>query len=73
MPDNENKSIGRGFVGGEGLLGVGIAAVAFAQNKKPDGIGIDWLGPHWVAQLVGLVAFGFCWRVLFEWSDINHQ
>ena len=48
-----------GFVGGEGLLGVGIAAVAFVQNKKPAGIGIEWLGPHWLAQSVGLLAFGF--------------
>ena len=51
--------LGSGFVGGEGLLGVGIAAVAFVQNKKPDGIGTEWLGPHWIAQIVGLVAFGF--------------
>ncbi|MBT8078965.1 MAG: oligopeptide transporter, OPT family [Gammaproteobacteria bacterium] len=51
--------LGSGFVGGEGLLGVGIAAVAFVQNRKPDGIGIDWLGPHWLAELVGLVVFGF--------------
>ena len=51
--------LGSGFVGGEGLLGVGIAAVAFVQNRKPDGIGFDWLGPHWLAELVGLVVFGF--------------
>ncbi len=51
--------LGSGFVGGEGLLGVGIAGVAFVQNKKPDGIGTEWLGPHWIAQIVGLVAFGF--------------
>jgi len=51
--------LGSGFVGGEGLLGVGIAAVAFVQNKKPDGIGTEWLGPHWIAQMVGLAAFGF--------------
>jgi len=51
--------LGSGFVGGEGLLGVGIAAVAFAQNKKPEGIGVDWLGSHWVAEMVGLAAFGF--------------
>jgi uncharacterized oligopeptide transporter (OPT) family protein len=50
--------LGSGFVGGEGLLGVGIAAVAFVQNRKPEGIGTEWLGPHWVAALVGLAAFG---------------
>jgi uncharacterized oligopeptide transporter (OPT) family protein len=51
--------LGSGFVGGEGLLGVGIAAVAFVQNRKPDGIGTEWLGSHGVAELAGLVAFGF--------------
>ncbi|HWM27349.1 MAG TPA: oligopeptide transporter, OPT family [Woeseiaceae bacterium] len=51
--------LGSGFVGGEGLLGVGIAAVAFMQNRKPDGIGTEWLGTEGIAQLVGLVAFGF--------------
>jgi putative OPT family oligopeptide transporter len=51
--------LGSGFVGGEGLLGVGIAAVAFIQNKKPDGFGTGWLGSHLVAEIVGLIAFGF--------------
>ena len=51
--------LGSGFVGDEGLLGVGIAALAFAQNRKPDGIGVDWSGPHWVSELAGLIAFGF--------------
>lgn len=51
--------LGSGFVGGEGLLGVGIAAVAFMQNRKPEGIGLDWLGTPGMAQVVGLVAFGF--------------
>ncbi|MDH4109270.1 MAG: oligopeptide transporter, OPT family [Gammaproteobacteria bacterium] len=49
--------LGSGFVGGEGLLGVGIAAVAFVRNSKPEGVGTAWLGPDWVAQLVGLAAF----------------
>jgi putative OPT family oligopeptide transporter len=51
--------LGSGFVGGEGLLGVGIAAVAFVQSKKPEGIGTEWLGNHLTAELVGLIAFGF--------------
>lgn len=50
--------LGSGFVGGEGLLGVGIAAVAFLQNARPEGIGTGWLGPEWLAQLAGLAAFG---------------
>ncbi|MEM7281976.1 MAG: oligopeptide transporter, OPT family [Pseudomonadota bacterium] len=49
--------LGSGFVGGEGLLGVGIAAVAFVQSRKPDGIGTDWLGSDWAATLVGALAF----------------
>ena len=49
--------LGSGFVGGEGLLGVGIAAVAFVQSRKPDGIGTDWLGPDWMATLVGAGVF----------------
>ncbi|ANO50612.1 OPT family oligopeptide transporter [Woeseia oceani] len=51
--------LGSGFVGGEGLLGVGIAAVAFVQNRKPEGIGTEWLGAPWLVETVGLIAFGF--------------
>ena len=51
--------LGSGFVGGEGLLGVGIAAVAFVQNRTPDGIGTGWLGTEGIARFAGLVAFGF--------------
>jgi len=51
--------LGSGFVGGEGLLGVAIAGAAFMLGKKPGGIGTDWLGPHWLAEFVGLLAFGF--------------
>ena len=28
-------------------------------GRKPDGVGTDWLGPHWLAEFVGLLAFGF--------------
>ncbi len=49
--------LGSGFVGGEGLLGVGIAAVAFAKGRKPDGIGTEWLGAEWLAVLAGVAAF----------------
>lgn len=49
--------LGSGFVGGEGLLGVGIAAMAFVQSARPEGIGTGWLGPEWLAQLAGLGAF----------------
>ncbi|HET6602815.1 MAG TPA: oligopeptide transporter, OPT family [Xanthomonadaceae bacterium] len=50
--------LGSGFVGGEGLLGVGIAAAAFIQGTRPAGIGTAWLGDPVLAQLAGAVAFG---------------
>jgi len=49
--------LGSGFVGGEGLLGVGIALVAVAKSARPDGIGTDWLGGELVAMLAGAAAF----------------
>lgn len=57
--DRREKGVllGSGFVGGEGLLGVGIAAVALVRNRAPEGVGTGWLGPHWLAELVGLAAF----------------
>ncbi|MDX1460227.1 MAG: oligopeptide transporter, OPT family [Xanthomonadales bacterium] len=49
--------LGSGFVGGEGLLGVGIAAAAFIQGTRPAGIGMDWMGPAWLANIISFVAF----------------
>jgi len=49
--------LGSGFVGGEGLLGVAIAGVAFVQGARPAGIGTDWLGPDWVVTAVSFAAF----------------
>jgi len=49
--------LGSGFVGGEGLLGVGIAAVAFIQNKKPDGFGTSWAGSELMAMIAGAIGF----------------
>jgi putative OPT family oligopeptide transporter len=49
--------LGSGFVGGEGLLGVGIAGAAFVLGRRPLGIGTEWLGGEAIAMLVGLVAF----------------
>ena len=46
---------GSGFVGGEGLLGVAIAGVAFYYKSRPQGIGPDWAGT--AAPYVGLAAF----------------
>jgi putative OPT family oligopeptide transporter len=60
--------LGSGFVGGEGLLGVGIAAAAFIYGSKPEGIGTDWLGSPLGIALGGVIAFGifvagFVWLV----------
>ncbi len=49
--------LGSGFVGGEGLLGVGIAAVAFIESKKPDGIGTGWAGSDLMAMIAGAIGF----------------
>jgi len=49
--------LGSGFVGGEGLLGVGIALAAVAAGHRPEGIGTGWLGSELVAELAGAAAF----------------
>ena len=49
--------LGSGFVGGEGLLGVAIAGIAFFQGARPAGIGTGWLGPEWLVTAVSFVAF----------------
>jgi putative OPT family oligopeptide transporter len=48
--------MGSGFVGGEGLLGVGLAGAAFVLGRKPDGIGHAWAGEAG-AWLLGAAAF----------------
>ncbi len=47
--------LGSGLVGGEGLLGVGIAGVAFLYGAAPAGIGSAWAG-H-LGQLVAAASF----------------
>jgi putative OPT family oligopeptide transporter len=49
--------LGSGFVGGEGLLGVALAAATFILGKRPAGLGTDWAGSEVVAMVVGTVAF----------------
>lgn len=49
--------LGSGFVGGEGLLGVGIAASAFITSQKPAGLGLEWGGINWIPTVLGVVAF----------------
>ena len=48
--------LGSGFVGGEGLLGVGLAGAAFVLGRRPDGLGHDWAGETG-AWLLGAAAF----------------
>lgn len=48
---------GSGLVGGEGLLGVGIAAVAVIQGGAPSGFGFAWAGA--AAPFAALAVFGF--------------
>ena len=48
--------LGSGFVGGEGLLGVGIAGMAFVIGARPAGLGTDWASPI-VVELVAALAF----------------
>jgi putative OPT family oligopeptide transporter len=57
--DRRDKGVllGSGFVGGEGLLGVAIAGVAFILGARPGGIGLEWLGPDWLANSVSFVVF----------------
>ena len=45
-----------GFVGGEGLLGVALAGIAFALGRRPEGIGHAWAG-EFGAWLLGAVSF----------------
>ena len=45
-----------GFVGGEGLLGVGIAGAAFFKGSAPAGLGTDWARP-WLVETVAILAF----------------
>jgi putative OPT family oligopeptide transporter len=56
---------GSGLVGGEGLLGVVIAGVAFRLGRAPEGLGFEWAGG--AAQWVALAAFALLvlsfWRI----------
>lgn len=56
---------GSGLVGGEGILGVGIAITAAVANRAPEGIGPEWAGaaaPFLGAAALALLAFWF-WRL----------
>jgi len=66
--------LGSGLVGGEGLVGVGIAAAAIKMGHAPEGFGMDWAaqlfggwsgGPTVVALLVFVsMVMLFAWACL---------
>jgi putative OPT family oligopeptide transporter len=59
---------GSGLVGGEGLFGVVIAAVAFIRSEAPHGFGFGWAGGwgQWLTALVfGVLGFYF-WRLVIR-------
>ncbi len=62
---------GSGLVGGEGLLGVGIALMAARLGRAPEGVGTAWAGDY--GQLATLVAFGLLaalfWRLATRTED----
>jgi putative OPT family oligopeptide transporter len=56
--------LGSGLVGGEGLVGVAIAGIAFYLGRAPEGIGFAWAGAaaEWIAVAAfAALAFWF-WR-----------
>ena len=57
---------GSGLVGGEGLLGVGVAIVAVALGKAPPGIGPEWAGAAapWVGFVAFLLLLAYFWRLV---------
>ncbi|MGB6363980.1 MAG: oligopeptide transporter, OPT family [Thermoanaerobaculia bacterium] len=56
---------GSGLVGGEGLLGVLIAAVAFVRGRPPEGFGYEWAGAlaPWLALGVMVLSAWYFWRL----------
>ena len=56
---------GSGLVGGEGLLGVGIAFVAGTLGRSPKGLGTDWAGPAapWLAAALFAGLIIVFWRL----------
>ena len=56
---------GSGLVGGEGLVGVAIAAVAFTRGSAPAGVGTAWAGAAapWLATAAMILLGAYLWRV----------
>jgi hypothetical protein len=58
---------GSGLVGGEGILGVGIAVGAVITSRAPEGIGPEWAG----AAAPWLAAGAFVLLALWFWSLVR--
>jgi len=56
--------LGSGFIAGEGLTGVLIAAYAYITKAKPKGIGLEWPGS--LGDIISLVAFTLLVAYLFH-------
>jgi putative OPT family oligopeptide transporter len=65
--------LGSGLVGGEGLVGLIIAAVAVYLGRAPQGFGSDWAGGF--ASLVGALAFAalILWFVFASRANARAQ
>lgn len=48
--------LGSGFVGGEGLAGVALAAAVFIIGERPQGVGTGWLGGALMMEVAAAVA-----------------
>jgi hypothetical protein len=59
--------LGSGFVGGEGLLGVGVALATVLMGGRPSGIGYDWFFSENFAMFIGALAFAL-FVAWFVWS-----
>ena len=53
--------LGSGLVAGEGLVGVGIAAVALSLGRVPEGIGFAWAGSGAMWASAGLFVMLMAW------------
>ncbi len=62
---------GSGLVGGEGLLGVGIAVAAGFLGHSPKGIGTAWSGPlaPWLAALLFAGLIALFWKLSCRRSE----
>lgn len=56
--------LGSGFIAGEGIGGVLLAAYAFILTKKPGGIGLEWPGD--IGSFVSLGAFALLVAFLYK-------